>query len=183
MTIDGMDLLGHSDTDSWQRFLKVPYDLQVCSYFATGVYDKERHDPRWMQSILDISRLIPDTSIVKATFRRLGHLAQHRDLFGYNYLWIHQGRGFQFEGDVVPVEPGDVLRFDRSREHGVVDTGAPFYRTNIVGQTGMDQIDFWDSAFPTTCWFTDGHIFDRSGERPIPWTLEESQKEDWRVDA
>ena len=169
MAIDGIDHLGRIESDAWRSFLPSRYDLQVCSFFATGVYDERRHDARWLDSLLEISRMIPDTSIVKATFRQLGYLAPHRDLPGFNYLWVHSGTGFIFEGEVVATEAGDVLRFARDREHGIVDTGTPFYRTNIVAQDTQSEIEFWNSAFPTTCWLRDGRVYDWDGEREIPW--------------
>jgi hypothetical protein len=169
MNVDGVDLLGRVPSATWERFLESPYDLQVCSYFATGRFEPDLHNAEWLDGLLDISRMIPQTSLVKATFRRLGHVAPHIDPPGFNYLWIHSGRGFVFEDQLVDCEPGDVIRFARDREHGIVDMGAPFYRTNIVGQEGAAAIALWNSAFPTTCWFTDGRIYDRHGERSVPW--------------
>jgi quercetin dioxygenase-like cupin family protein len=167
--IDGVDLLGTVKDDGFRNYLDSPYDIQVCSYFATGVYDPKRHDPGWLNGLLDISELIPETSLVKATFRKLGYLAPHTDYTGYNYIWVHEGRGFVYEGELLEVEPGDVFRFRRDKEHGVIDTGAPFYRTNIIGQSGIDEIERWNSEFPTTCWFTRGEIHDRDGVRARPW--------------
>lgn len=167
--VDGVDHLGSLPSGHWRPFLALPYDLQVCGYFSTGRYDPQRHHRGWLDQVLRLSTFEPDTCFVKATFRRLGYLEPHVDLEGFNYLWVHQGTGFVFEGKVLDLAPGDVIRFARDREHGVIDTGAPFYRTNLIGQVGMAAIEDWDSAFPTTCWFQNGQIFDRDGQRPVPW--------------
>ncbi|MER7755173.1 hypothetical protein [Kitasatospora sp. NPDC097643] len=168
--VDGVDLLGRIPGETWRAFLPVPYDLQVCGFFATGVYDDRKHHAEWLDDILTLSRFEPDTAFVKATFRRLGELEPHVDRAGFNYLWIHQGKGFVFEGKLLDLEPGSVVRFARDREHGVVATDEPYYRTNLIGQVGIDAIEDWDSAFPTTCWIQDGEVFDRDGRRDIPWS-------------
>lgn len=168
--VDGVELLGSLPGEVWRPFLAAPYDLQVCSYFATGVYDPQLHHVGWLEQLRELSTFEPKTAFVKATFRRLGYLAQHVDQAGFNYLWIHDGLGFVFEETLLELAPGDVIRFARDRAHGVIDTGQPFYRTNLVGQVAMEEIEDWNSAFPTTCWLQDGAIYDRAGQREIPWS-------------
>lgn len=165
---EGVELVGSYPVD-YQSFLASPYELQVCSLFATGVYDPAKHDAAWLEQLRRMSIDLPGVAIVKATFRRLGTLAAHRDLPGYNYIWFHSGLGFEFEGELVEARAGDLVRFPRERVHAVVDTGSPFYRTNIVTQTGRDAIELWNSEFPTTCWLKDGVLEDWDGVRSIPW--------------
>lgn len=161
--------LANRQGTSFELFRDAPEDAVVCSFFETGVFDPAVHHVEWLEDVRALSRLDPEMNIVRASFRRVGTVEPHVDEPGFNYVWVHRGGGFVFDGEPVDAQPGDVYRFQRDVEHAIVDTGEPYLRSTMIGQIDQEAIEFWDRVFGVECWLRDGRLYDRGGERPIPW--------------
>src|SRR5690242_15671876 len=110
---DAVTYLGRVDNEGWKKLHAQGYGILACSYFATGVYDSERHSAEWLEGVREISEMEPDRLFVKASFRSEVPIVDHVDRPGFNYIWVHHGKGFAVEGEVLDLAPGDVIRFRR----------------------------------------------------------------------
>jgi hypothetical protein len=171
---DLVQILGRIDDDSFEGLACRNEGFIVCDYFQTGEFDPIRHHVPWLANILNLSRMAAGINIVKATFRSHTPIDAHEDPPGFNYLWLHKGKGFCYRGELLDLDPGTVIQFRREYTHEVRDLGEDFYRSNMVGVEGIDGVKHWHSHFPVQRWFRDGEIFGWDGPEPVPWLPREA---------
>ena|GEM_PF-4292649 len=109
------------DDDALRKNRQYPAPLDsACS--TNGFMDLERRtfalDGRWLDGVLEISRLCPDLKIRTAHLSPDSSKGRHADgLSGINLIWVPAGCGFFVENEPVITRPGDFIQLERSLTH------------------------------------------------------------------